>query len=230
MNRLVDCLPGREDDIHLIPYGVAPPKVVLAERSSGPIRLLYAGRIAKRQKRIFDLVDIVRDLDVRGTEYQLDIVGVGPDRESLVAAFADFPRVRFYPGVRQTDIARVYQDHDVFLLPSETEGTSIALLESMVHGLVPVVTRVSGSEDVIVDGSNGFLCSVGDIGSMAEKISVLADNRSLQNRLAKRAIETVTQNYKINTQLEAFEQCVQQTLRKPLVTQQAAQSVLRYRV
>lgn len=227
MDRLIECLPARKDDIHFIPYGVAPPGVSLTRPSNGTIRLLYAGRIARRQKRIFDLVDIVRELDGRGIDYQLDIVGVGPDREPLVAAFAGFPRVRFYPGVPQTEIAGVYQDHDVFLLPSETEGTSIALLESMAHGLVPVATRVSGSEDVIVDGANGFLCDVGDIGCIAKSISALANNDSMRSQLAKKAKETVAQNYQIDAQLKAFERCVQQTLRKPLVTPEAAQSVLR---
>lgn len=212
--------------MHLLPYGVASPFARPAVRHMGPIRLLYAGRLARKQKRIFDLVEIARELDIRGIDYLLDIVGVGPDREPLIEAFGGFPRVRFQLGVSHTQMTHVYEDHDVFLLPSETEGTSIALLESMAHGLVPVVTRVSGSEDVIVNGANGFLSEVGDIRSMATNIAVLASNQSKRNELARKAQQTVAQNYQIDAQLRAFERCVQQTLNKPLVSVEAARSVL----
>jgi glycosyltransferase involved in cell wall biosynthesis len=227
MKQLITLLPSRVDDIHLVPYGVATPRFQSATREHGPLRLLYAGRLVRKQKRIFDLVEIVRELDRRGTDYSLSIVGVGPDRDQLTAELNCAPRVCFYPGVCHTEIAGVYQDHDVFLLPSETEGTSIALLESMAHGLVPVATRVSGSEDVIIDGCNGILCDVGDVRRMAEGIEALAGNESKRREMAALARETVARGYQMETQLSAFETCLQQTLNKPLVTVEAARFVLR---
>jgi glycosyltransferase involved in cell wall biosynthesis len=219
-------LPERVADMHLMPYGVEPPVGKELQRSAGPIRLLYSGRLAQRQKRIFDLVAIVHELDVRGVDYVLDIVGVGPDRDCLVEAFSGASRVRFCPGVSHNEIDKVYQDHDVFLLPSETEGTSIALLESMAHGLVPVVTRVSGSEDVVDDGENGFLCEVGDIRSMAARIDQLSNERDLLGKLSMNAQERIACSYRKDSQLMEFAECVRKTLQKPLVSIEAACSVL----
>jgi glycosyltransferase involved in cell wall biosynthesis len=237
LKRLSERLPDRVADMHLMPYGVEPP----AEQEyqlqsgprygaamSGPIRLLYSGRLARKQKRIFDLVAIVRELDARGVDYILDIVGVGPDRECLVEAFVGASRVRFYPGVSHNEIGQIYQGHDVFLLPSETEGTSIALLESMAHGLVPIVTRVSGSEDVVIDGENGFLCEVGDIRSMAARIEELSNERTLLGVFSNRAQETIARSYRKESQLKEFAECVRQTLQKPLVSVEAASSVLEH--
>src|SRR5262245_38031099 len=178
--KLIEYFPERAADVHFVPYGVSPPSGSPPVRRAGPIRLLYAGRLTRKQKRIFDLVEIVRELENRRIDYLLDIIGVGPDRELLVAAFMGAPRVRLYPGVSHPEMGRVYHDYDVYLLPSETEGTSIALLESMAHGLVPVATRVSGSEDVIVNGWNGFLCEVADVRSMVECIATLAGNEQLR--------------------------------------------------
>ena len=231
-DHLVKLLPSRAADIHLVPYGVVTPRVVTprdrrSNHRTGPIRLLYAGRLVRKQKRIFDLVEIVRELDRRGTDYSLDIVGVGPDREPLAAALSHAPRVRFHAGVFHSEISSVYRNHDVFLLPSETEGTSIALLESMAHGLVPVATRVSGSEDAIIDGFNGVLCEVGDIYQMVDGIVALAANQSKCREMSERARLTIERNYRIDDQLSAFEHCVQQTLDKPLVPVEAARSVLR---
>jgi glycosyltransferase involved in cell wall biosynthesis len=100
------------------------------------------------------------------------------------------------------------------------------MLESMAHGLVPIVTRVSGSEDVIVDGSNGFLCEVGDVRSMVDRVAVLAGNEGLRAGMARRAYETVRRGYRIETQLQAFEKCVRATLRKPLIPPDDARGVL----
>ncbi|NND97499.1 MAG: glycosyltransferase family 4 protein [Pirellulaceae bacterium] len=226
METLIRRLPEREPDIHLVPYGVESPVEAPIDTYHGPIRLLYSGRLSQEQKRVFDLIEIVRELDSHRVDYTLDVVGSGPDRESLIDAFAGAPRVEFHPGVPHTAIAQVYQNHDVFLLPSQTEGTSIALLESMSSGLVPVATCVSGSEDVIVHGKNGFLCEVADVRAMAQCIAAIAANPVKRIELAQQARQTVRQHYRIVDQLAAFERCVQETLEKPLVSIDAARSVL----
>ncbi len=226
-DRLLNLLPSRAGDIHLVPYGVVTPRDQRANHGTGPIRLLYAGRLVRTQKRIFDLVEVVSELDRRGIDYRLDIFGVGPDREPLAAALSHAPRVQLHPGVVHSEISSVYRDRDVFLLPSETEGTSIALLESMAHGLVPVATRVSGSEDAIIDGFNGMLCDVGNVGQMVDGIVALASNDSKRREMSDRARQTIERNYRIDDQLGAFERCLRQTLGKPLVPVEAAQSVLR---
>jgi glycosyltransferase involved in cell wall biosynthesis len=224
--RLLRYFPERAGDIHFVPYGVSLPVWEPPALRGGPLRLLYAGRLTNRQKRVLDLIDVVRELEARRVDYALDIVGVGPDREPLVAAFAGAPRVRVLAGVSHPEMARLYRDYDVYLLPSETEGTSIALLESMAHGLVPVATRVSGSEDAIADGRNGFLCEVADGRTMVERIAALADNACLRAELARRAHETVARRYRIEVQLEAFAECVRQTMTKPLIPAERALAVL----
>jgi glycosyltransferase involved in cell wall biosynthesis len=231
--RLLQYLPQRGGDVHFVPYGVRLPpccprtaELDPVARSVGPIRLLYAGRLVNHHKRVFDLIAIVKELQSRRVNFALDIVGVGPDRDQLVAGLAGQPRVHVRNGVSQPEMERVYRDYDVYLLPSETEGTSIALLESMAHGLVPIATRVSGSEDVIVDGRNGFLCAVGDVHSMVDRIATLAASAALQSRLSLQAQETIARQYRSEAQLEAFAKCVQETMNKPLIAPERARTVL----
>jgi len=130
-------------------------------------------------------------------------------------------------GVPHFEMERVYRDYDVYVLPSETEGTSIAMLESMAHGLVPIATRVSGSEDAIVDAFNGFLCAVADVRSIVDRIATLAGNDRLRADLSLRAHETISRRYRIEAQLEAFETHVSATLKKPLIPPESALAVLR---
>jgi glycosyltransferase involved in cell wall biosynthesis len=61
----------------------------------------------------------------------------------------------------------VLAEADVGLLPSRIEGLSNALLEFMAAGLPAIASRVSGSEDFVVPGRNGWLFPVSDIGALA---------------------------------------------------------------
>ena len=51
-----------------------------------------------------------------------------------------------------SDIAQQYQRGPVAVLPSRWEGMSNALLEAMACGRACVATRVSGSEDLLLQG------------------------------------------------------------------------------
>ena len=42
---------------------------------------------------------------------------------------------------------------DIFLMPSKYEGISIALLEAMAAGVVPVVAKVGGQEEIVDPGA-----------------------------------------------------------------------------
>ncbi len=106
--------------------------------------------------------------------YSLDFVGTGPDEDELMEAAKMYSRVRLLNAVQHAEMPRIYPNYDVLVLASESEGLSIAMLEAMSFGVVPVVTRVSGAEDVIIDGENGFLCDVGDLCSMSERLEYLA--------------------------------------------------------
>jgi glycosyltransferase involved in cell wall biosynthesis len=62
----------------------------------------------------------------------------------------------------QYSMEKVYPLMDVFVLPSLTEGTSIALLEAQACGTPSVVTNVGGNPFVVIDNYNGFVVPVND--------------------------------------------------------------------
>jgi glycosyltransferase involved in cell wall biosynthesis len=82
---------------------------------------------------------------------------------------------------------------DAGLLTSRVEGLSNTLLEFMATGLPVIATRVSGSEDFVVSGRNGWLVDVGDVDALA---AALRDAASLPPerlaQLGRNAREDVT--------------------------------------
>jgi glycosyltransferase involved in cell wall biosynthesis len=65
-------------------------------------------------------------------------------------------RARFF-GTRKDGVEDFFGASDVFVLPSKYEAASLALLEAMAAGAVPVATPVGAAPDFIQHGVNGLL-------------------------------------------------------------------------
>jgi glycosyltransferase involved in cell wall biosynthesis len=71
---------------------------------------------------------------------------------------------------------------DVFLLTSSWEGLPMAVIEAMASGLPIIATDVGGLRELVFDGRNGKLCSVGDVKSLAAACIQLIQNPRLRER------------------------------------------------
>ncbi|HEX2832972.1 MAG TPA: glycosyltransferase family 4 protein [Thermoanaerobaculia bacterium] len=171
------------DRVHSIPGGVAAPRRSRVPRS-GPLRLGYVGRLEQVQKRAYDLIPFVEELERRGIDYTLDIAG---DGSALPDLRAKLPRARFY-GWIATDALyeRIYPELDVLVHFAEWEGLPIAPREAMAHGVVPVSSRYIGDID-FVDGENALTFPVGGIAAAVDAIERLHRDRALLAKLSRAA-------------------------------------------
>ena len=91
----------------------------------------------------------------------------------------------------RTDINRLCNCADVFVLPSLQEGLSVALMEAMACGTPIVASRIRGNVDLIEDGVNGFLCDPNDAAGFADKIRTLLDEPDLAAEFRKNGLEKI---------------------------------------
>ena len=83
-----------------------------------------------------------------------------------------------------TDVTAELRQMDVFVLPSRSEGYSLALLEALQAGLPVVSTRVGIAPEVIADGDNGLLVDRDDVDALAEALRRVGADPALRARLA----------------------------------------------
>ena len=82
----------------------------------------------------------------------------------------------------------VLHEYQYFVMCSDYEGMSNALLEAMISGMVCVTTNWNGVEEVVTDGVNGYLVPVGNEDFLVQKLrNVLI---SYNENLTREAIES----------------------------------------
>ena len=199
-----------EDRVVHIPYGVEPalPELLLHRAGSfKPLRLIFAGRLVHEQKGVLLLPEILQQCLRRGVDATLTILGDGPDLTRLragIQANGIGERVHLLGILPPERMYEALSSHHILLLPSYYEGLPIILLEAMACGCVPVVSRLPGITDVVVeDGISGLLAAVGDTSDFSHKVETLATNQHLwgiQSNAARRAagqfsVETMGRSY-----------------------------------
>ena len=118
------------------------------------------------------------------------IIGEGPLSSNLKKKAKElgiYKNFIFISGVKEA--AKYYNLIDISVLPSEIEGFSNVILESMAYGIPVVATRVGGNSEAVVDGETGFLVNYGNERELAEKITVLLKDEEFHSKMSKKAQE-----------------------------------------
>jgi glycosyltransferase involved in cell wall biosynthesis len=117
------------------------------------------------------LIALLPELVTRHPTLKLVIVGYGELHERLqqqAAALGMQDHLKI-TGQR-SDVSDLLPGFDVFVLPSLTEGISIALLEASATSLPIVATAVGGNPDIIQHGHNGLLVPPDDLAATRDAL------------------------------------------------------------
>ncbi len=166
--------------VEWVPYGVETSKTPPGNNPMGELKIVFVGRIEEEQKRISDIITIVKSLSGKKENFKITIAGDGPDMPGLKSKLENEindGKVTLTGWLSKTEVINLLRQSQVFLMTSSYEGLSIALIESMANGCCPVVTDIrSGNNQLIKDAVNGFLIEIGDTHAFTEKLTYLANN------------------------------------------------------
>jgi glycosyltransferase involved in cell wall biosynthesis len=204
-DQLLARLPHRAGDIYYIPYGIPlPPRVRSA--APGPLRLIFAGRLEHGQKGVLELPAIDARLRDRRVDVTWTIVGDGPHGSQLRADWPQSSRVRYLGALTNDETVATLAGHDVFVLPTRTEGLPVALLEAMGSGVVPVVSDIpSGVPEVVTAGVTGLLPQVGDIDGFADAVVSLSGDRAGLERFSAACRRLVVERFDIRDRVKDYQ-------------------------
>ena len=159
----------------------------IKQLNTNPVKLLYVGYL-RHEKGLDYLIEAIVDLK-KTMNVELTIVGVGDYSDHLKEKINNlnlFENIKFKGHVELGEkLFSIYQDHDIFILPSISEGTPRVLLEAMCNGLPVIATNVGGIPYTIKNKKNGILIESKSSKSIVDAIKLLINDDILRKTIVK---------------------------------------------
>lgn len=177
-------------------------------------RILNVARLTSEKNQQL-LIRALAALRADGGNWELVLVGEGPQesrlrglsRELGVADFVEFTGMVQRGG----RLWQCFDEADLFILPSRSEGTPKVLLEAMARGLPVVAAAVGGVPSIVSHDHNGLLFRDNSLDDLLLQMKRVAGDHSLALRLATSATSTARE-HTIGEETRRMLELVQQRL------------------
>ncbi|HEY3329964.1 MAG TPA: glycosyltransferase family 4 protein [Capsulimonadaceae bacterium] len=192
----VDDYGAERDRVRICPPGVdltrwAPPAA--GTRGNGDCRLLFVGGDFERKGG-----DVVLEWakSTREKHWRLDIVTRKPLK-------VDDSRIVVHNNLSSNDpdLVKLYNQADLFVLPTFADCYSIAGIEAMASGLPVILGSVGGTPDIIKDGETGYLVPPGDPSALADRLERLIGDARLRRSMGDAARADAEERYDVKANI-----------------------------
>lgn len=149
---------------------------------------VYQKRDPNKKNKVTKIITVANFQPAKGQEVLLEslkwitipihvtLVGDGPLLKKYQNSYQNLNgKVDFIGPVPHDKIPELLINHDIFCMPSHSEGLPSAPIEAMACGLPVVGTNVGGLSEIIIEGFNGYLCKSNSPHDLADKITAAAN-------------------------------------------------------
>ena len=198
----------KSECITLIPHGVEEiaKDTIPVHRLHNELVLIYVG-VLEEHKGADILPDVVKELEERNISYQFNIIGEGSLRERISRNLAPEianGKVRLYGIIKHEEVLKMFAQSDILVYPTRIDSFGLVIAESMMGGCVPIVGRIAGVTDQIIDNTHdGFLVSV-KAEDIVQKIYNLSQDILLLKRMSEQARYTASTRYSLTVMTKAY--------------------------
>ena len=191
--------------IHIISNGASVVKFNpnRKKEESQDVLILFMGKLSVN-KGIYDLIEAFQRLNKDFIDARLVLGGSGDTNKikALIEKKGIGNRVDvlgWVSGKRKNDI---YENADIFVLPSYFEGLPGSMLEAMAAGTAIVSTNVGAIPEIVKEGWNGYLIESGDIEALYVRLLILCRNKNLRYKMGRESRRIIEEKYDINKIVE----------------------------
>ena len=172
------------------PIVLEEPVIHQVKADHRPQSIVSVGRLSNRQKRYDVMLKAFSIFESKHSGYTLTLYGSGEDEGDIRKWIADLGLEHsvFLPGKTDQPLQKM-DEADVFLMTSDYEGISNALLEAMAIGMPAVVTDCSpgGARMLIQNRENGLIVPCGDAQKIAHALEELTGDPQLMAKCSSNA-------------------------------------------
>lgn len=169
----------------------------LAIRRRDRTNVLFVGQINLR-KGVPAIIDAALELRLTH-EFKI----VGPSLNSKITDFltkSNLPNnINFVVNPSRKQLSFEFGQAEVFIFPSYSEGFSLACIEAMSYGLIPVLSKNSGVFETLVNtGLEDFSINPGSTENIVEKLSLIRDLPDDAFYKFRKLSATISKNYSLD--------------------------------
>ena len=160
-----DYLKKKEVFQYVVPMNITfstDKKVFLSKE----MKFIYTGRI-NRIKRIDKAIDFICELRSQGYRAFFDIYG--PDSgdsdyiKSHISSNSANEFVKIYDSISPFQIEEKMREYNFYLQTSKAEGMAISVFQSIINGLLPIVTPVGDIQNYAIDMKNAIFFDIDNV-------------------------------------------------------------------
>ncbi len=168
-----------------------PTNRITRPQTKIPVALFFASWLYRKGEDV--LRRAAELLAMQQIELCWVLAGTSLPQSQVLAGWPLCPRdsVKVIPQLSRREEANVYQQADIFVLPSRFEGQPLTLLQAMANGLCCITTDCCGQRDLIAHGRNGLLVPPGSPEALAQAIAMAQADPELRHRLGERAASDI---------------------------------------
>lgn len=138
------------------------------------LNLVFTGRIDENK----NLITTIRCCDkMLKNKYNVKLTIIGPiiyKRYKKILKKYDF--INYVGQKNKEEIINIYEDMDIFVMPSKHETFGLVYVEAMTQGLPVIYTKNEGFDQFYKNGEVGYPINYNDYKEMAEKIDLILQN------------------------------------------------------
>ncbi len=181
-------------EVKVIPNGIYVSEFAQKKKEFDGRSILFVGRFVYR-KGLHLLLEAMKNIRKENKEVKLTMVGTGylyPVLKLLVEALNLQKNVIIKKSLDRNKLIKLYQRSNVFAMPSIFgESFGIVLLEAMAAKTPIVAMNHGGIKEVIIDNETGLLVKNPSPKELAEKITILLNDKKLSKKLSSHAYKKV---------------------------------------
>ena len=178
------CSPARAE---IITGSVDTKKLVWSEDTQRPVDVTFVGRLSE-YKRPDWFVDVIGRVAAQRPDIRARMIGDGPlmgDLAAMIVAKGLDEHIELVGQVK--NVYDYLLETRIFAITSRWEGLSIALMEAMCAGAVPIVFDVGDLKDIVLDGQTGYVIPDEDIEGFIARVAEVLATPGLCARLSAEA-------------------------------------------
>lgn len=183
-------------------------------KNNKTLRIISVGRLISAKGQ-YILIEALAKLLEEKCPLELVLVGDGPERyvlEDLAASLKISEKITFTGTISEAEVLQQLSHADMFVLPTFSEGISVAIMEAMAMAIPVISCSVSAVPELIQNYHDGILVPPGDLEALCAAMRLLIENVEWRNAFGAAGREKIEKKFNLSTNVEVFAEVLKKRL------------------